>query len=83
MDTNKIKDKMPKERELVFFRGDVEKTSGSVAWYRLPRELKEFIQLCVDKHDGIDAIILTRDDDDPEGKIHWNIGFSLQNPDKK
>lgn len=79
---SKRKDKMPDKHEIVFFREDVEKTSGSVAWFRLPKEMKDFIQLCVDKHDGIDAIVLTRDSDDPDGKIHWNIGFSLQNPER-
>lgn len=64
----------------VFIRTDVERTSGNVAYFRLSREMKDFLNLCRQKHGEIEAVILTKEDDD-SGDYHWNIGFAL--PERK
>ena len=61
----------------VFIRTDLDRTSGNVAYFRLPREMKDFLNLCRQKHGEIEAIILTKEDNDDSGDYHWNIGFGL------
>ena len=66
----------PKEDQ-VFIRADLDRASGNTAYYRLSRELKDFLNLCRQKHGEIEAVILTKEDDDNSGDYHWNIGFAL------
>ena len=70
----------PKEDQ-VFIRADLEELTGNTAYYRLSKEMKDFLNLCRQKHGEIEAVILTKEDDDDSGDYHWNIGFVL--PDKK
>ena len=70
----------PKEDQ-VFIRADLDRASGNTAYYRLNRELKDFLNLCRKKHGEIEAVILTKEDDDDSGDYHWNIGFAL--PEEK
>lgn len=65
----------------VFIRNDLDRTSGGVAYFRLSREMKDFLNLCRQKHGEIEAVILTKEDDDDSGEYHWNIGFGL--PERK
>lgn len=71
---------MAKDKELVFIRADKDKTSSvGVAWYRLDGKFRDFLNLCIEKHGGIDAVILSKDEN---GEIDFNIGFSLESEDK-
>lgn len=60
-----------------FIRTDLERTSGNVAYYRLPKDMKDFLNLCRQKYGEIECVILTKEDDDDSGDYHWNIGFGL------
>ena len=68
------------DKEEVFIRADLNRTStGNTAYYRLPKEVKDFLNKCQEKHE-IEAIILTKE----KGKYHWNIRFVLkENPQPK
>lgn len=65
-------------KDQVFIRVDLNKTStGSTAYYRLDSHFRDFLNICLEKHGEIEAVILTK----KNGKYHFNIGFVL--PDKK
>lgn len=66
----------PKEDQ-VFIRSDLDRTTGVMTYYRLSREMKDFLNLCRKKHGEIEAVVLTKEDDDDSGDYHWNIGFAL------
>ncbi len=52
---------------------DIPIQGEGVAYYRLPKELKEFLELCQTKH-GI--LGFEWDESDP-----WNFGVILKNPE--
>ena len=58
----------------VFMRIDLKRTStGATLYYRLPKEVKDYLNKCEKKHE-IEAIILTR----RNGKYYWNMGFVIK-----
>jgi hypothetical protein len=66
----------PKADQL-FIRADLEELTGNTAYFRLSKEMKDFLNICRKKHGEIEGIILTKEDDDDSGDYHWNIGFVL------
>ena len=72
-----------KKADQVFIRSDLERAGvGGTAYFRLSKELKDFLNICRKKHGEIEAIILTKEDDDDSGDYHWNIGFALPNKEE-
>jgi len=62
------------EKEKVFLRVDLNKTStGDTTYYRLHKNLRDFLNQCLETHGEIEAIILTKEDN----TYDWNIGFVL------
>lgn len=59
----------------VFIRSDLNQCGSKVAFYRLTKELKDFLNLCYEKHGEIEGVILTTED----GEYDTNIGFILKN----
>lgn len=57
--------------EKVYIRSDLNQTGTKTAYFRITKELKDFIDLVIEKDKDIDAIVLSFD----EGKKDWNIGF--------
>lgn len=71
------------KQDQVFIRQDLNKTSGPEIWYRLDKQTKDFLNLCRKQHGEIEAVILTKEDDNDTGDYHWNIGFVVSdNPTK-
>lgn len=62
------------EEDQCFIRQDLNQCGAGVAYYRLPKDIKDFINLCLEKHGPIEGIILTVD----ENKYDTNIGFVLK-----
>jgi len=61
------------EGEIVFIRGDLARTStGNTAYYRLTKELREFINKVESEVGEIEGIILDRGEG---GDFGFNIGF--------
>ena len=71
---------MGKVDDEVFIRIDLMKAGGRTAFFRMDKDMKDFLNLIRDKEgDGaIEGIVLTHDEDDPNGQYHWNIGFILK-----
>lgn len=66
---------MPEKNEdEAFIRSDLGATSGGgVAYFRVGKGMKEFLNKLDEKHE-IEAVILSRED----GRYDWNIGFALK-----
>jgi hypothetical protein len=65
----------PKDNQ-VFLRLDLDRTTTpGVIWYRLNKDMKDFLNLCRGKYGEMEAVIFTKEDDDESGDYHWNIGF--------
>jgi len=67
------------DKDEVFIRADLNRTSGGgTAYFRLSKELRDFLNLCDEKSE-IEGIILTREN----GDYHKNIGFVLKDKEFK
>jgi len=73
-------DEPTKKPDEVFIRIDLDHAGGRTAFFRMDKDMKDFLNLLRTKEgeDAVQGIILTRDEDDPEQAYHWNIGFILK-----
>ena len=62
---------------MAFIRVDLDKTSGTMTYFRIPKELRDFLQLLIDKGCDLEALVLELED----GKIDWTLGIAI-NEDK-
>ena len=67
-----------KDGDIPFIRADLNQTDSKnvTTWFRLDSKLRDFLNLCLEKHGEFDAVVLTKEN----GTYHWNIGFSLPPP---
>lgn len=65
--------------EEVFIRSDLNKTTTTkTTYFRLSKELRDFLQLLIDKDYNIEAIELDLNDyDDEDRKDNKRVGFNI------
>lgn len=69
---------MNEELKETFIRADLNATTTDIfTAFRLSRELREFIQLLIDRGNEIEAIQLDLNDEAPN-RVGWNIVFAIK-----
>ena len=64
--------------EQVYIKTDIDRLENPhIAYFRMDKQMREFLQKCIDKHNNIDAIFVELED----GKVDYNIGFALNKTD--
>ncbi len=69
---------MNQKDDQIFIRSDLDSTTGcGTAYFRMDKNMKDFLNLCRKTDGEVEGIILTKEDDNDSGDYHWNIGFVL------